>query len=134
MSGYDYSPPYLDREESQIMSLKGRLQMARLKPLFVLASMVALAALVLSLLAVTSLPAHASPGANVNGTPRFIQFHHNFSDTALAASHLPHWSSSFKAEGKKYPYTMVGTNPANGSATTTVPVTIVPLNLVFSNG
>lgn len=29
---------------------------------------------------------------------------------------------------------MVGTKPAKGSATTTVPVTIVPLNIVFSNG
>ncbi|HJT58841.1 MAG TPA: hypothetical protein VJ761_20190 [Ktedonobacteraceae bacterium] len=108
--------------------------MARLKPLFVFASMVIVAALVLSALAVTYLPAQASPRSSVNGTPRYVQFHHSFSDAALAASHLPHWSSSFKAEGKKYKYTMAGTNPANGSATTTVPVTIVPLNLVFSNG
>lgn len=108
--------------------------MARLKLLFVLVSTVIVAALVLSALVVTNLPAHASPVSSINGTPRYVHFHHSFSDAALAAASLSHWSSSFTAEGKKYKYTMVGTNPAKGSATTTVPVTIVPLNLVFSNG
>lgn len=108
--------------------------MVRSKSLFIFVSVGMMVALVFSVSVVSGRPAYASPDSGVKGTPRFVQFHHSFSDAALAASGLPHWSSSFTAEGKTYKYTMVGTNPAKGSATTTVPVTIVPLKLVFSNG
>src|SRR5581483_1451365 len=52
---------------------------------------------------------------------------------------IPYWNGSFrfparKAKSKTYPYTMVGTSPFDGSATTTVPVSIVPISLSFSNG
>jgi hypothetical protein len=47
---------------------------------------------------------------------------------------VPNWTGQFSLNGVSYPYTMVGTNPALGSATTTVPVTIVPLRLTFSSG
>jgi len=50
------------------------------------------------------------------------------------ATTIPYWSSSFTYNGTTYPYTMVGTNPAQGSATTTVPTEIIPLSFTFSNG
>ena len=74
--------------------------MVRSKPLFALASVVMMAALAFSVLAVTNLSAHATAIASVNGTPRFAQFHHSFPEAALATSGLKHWSSSFTAEGK----------------------------------
>src|SRR3954452_14738919 len=48
------------------------------------------------------------------------------------ATVLPTWNGSFTAAGRTIPYTMVGTNPALGSATTRVPVRIAPLRLTFS--
>ena len=50
------------------------------------------------------------------------------------ATVLPTWNGSFTSGGKTIPYTMVGTNPALGSATTRIPVRIVPLRLTFSSG
>jgi len=61
------------------------------------------------------------PSSSVNRSPK-------------AAVGLATWSSSFTYKGKSYPYTMVGTNPASGSQTTTIPVDIIPLNLVFTDG
>ena len=81
-----------------------------------------------------SSPARASQISIVKSKPRSIHFHGNFSDTALATSSLKHWSASFNSEGKTWKYSMVGTNPSHGSVTTTIPVTIVPLLLKFSNG
>ncbi|HZR31512.1 MAG TPA: hypothetical protein VFA76_06635 [Terriglobales bacterium] len=49
-------------------------------------------------------------------------------------STLKHWSSSFVWKGTTYHYTMVGTNPWNGSATTTISTEVQPLKVVFSNG
>ena len=50
------------------------------------------------------------------------------------ATALPTWSSSFTSNGNTIPYTMVGTDPALGSATTRIPVRIAPLRLTFSDG
>ena len=51
---------------------------------------------------------------------------------------IPYWSGSFqstiKGKGQVFPYTMVGTNPAAGSATSVVPTNIVPISLSFSSG
>lgn len=47
---------------------------------------------------------------------------------------VPFWSSSFTFNGKKFPFTMVGSDPAAGSATTTIQPIIVPLSFTFSNG
>jgi hypothetical protein len=79
-------------------------------------------------------PARASQPAIGKGAPRYVHFQGNFSDVALATSSLKHFTSSFTSEGKTWKFSMVGTNPSIGSATTTVPVTIVPLLLKFSNG
>ena len=78
--------------------------------------------------------AHTASKATIKSKPRYIHFHANFTDKALATTGLKHWTSSFTSEGTKWKYSMVGTNPSLGSATTTVPVTIVPLLLKFSNG
>jgi hypothetical protein len=47
---------------------------------------------------------------------------------------VPHWSSAFTSSQVTYPFSMVGTNPASGSATTTVPVALIPLQFVFADG
>lgn len=52
---------------------------------------------------------------------------------------LPHWTGSFKAttganrtaETQTYSYTMVGTDPSKGSATTSIRTILVPLRLQF---
>lgn len=102
--------------------------------LFAALSVAMIVAIAFGVFAVTGSGAQASHASGGNGTPRFVHFHGNFSDTDLAKAGLKHWSSTFTSEGKTWKYSMVGTNPAKGSKTTTVPVTIVPLILKFSNG
>src|SRR5579863_386544 len=50
------------------------------------------------------------------------------------AATIPAWSGSFTLGAKTYHYKMVGTNPAAGSKTTTVPTEILPLKVVMSDG
>ena len=45
---------------------------------------------------------------------------------------VPLWKSTFQYGGQRFGSVMVGTDPAAGSVTTTVPVTIVPLRLTFA--
>jgi hypothetical protein len=45
---------------------------------------------------------------------------------------VPTWSGSFATGGQQYHYRMVGTDPALGSATTSVPVDIIPLAMNFA--
>jgi hypothetical protein len=52
----------------------------------------------------------------------------------LAGTTLANWSGSFVRSGTTYSYTMLGTNPALGSATTTVSAVLIPLKLIFSDG
>jgi hypothetical protein len=47
---------------------------------------------------------------------------------------IPHWSSSFTYQGQSYPYTMVGTNPKDGSAITIIPTELIPVKIVLSDG
>jgi hypothetical protein len=47
---------------------------------------------------------------------------------------IPYWSSSFTYQGQSYPYTMVGTNPAKGSAITAVPALLIPVKIILSDG
>jgi len=102
--------------------------------LFAVLSIMIVIAMAFSVFTVANSSVHASQISGGTSKPRYAQFHGNFSDVVLAKSGLKHWSSSFSAEGKTWKYSMVGTNPTKGSATTTVPVTIVPLLLKFSNG
>ena len=74
----------------------------------------------------------------VNGVPFFMVIPRASAEDSLraaaAAPNIPMWSSSFTFQGTTFPFTMIGTNPASGSATTTVPVVIIPLRFTFSNG
>jgi hypothetical protein len=47
---------------------------------------------------------------------------------------LTNWTGSFASNGATYTYTMLGTDPAAGSATTTIPAVLIPLKVVFSDG
>jgi hypothetical protein len=49
-------------------------------------------------------------------------------------SEMPFWQGSFHFQGATFPFRMIGTNPANGSATTRIPVTIIPLQFTFGDG
>lgn len=44
---------------------------------------------------------------------------------------IPSWNGSFAYKKQTYHYTMVGTNPAKSGATTTIPVYIIPIKMVF---
>jgi hypothetical protein len=52
----------------------------------------------------------------------------------VAATTIPTWNGSFTLNSTTYTYKMVGTNPAAGSKTTTVPTEILPLKVVMSDG
>ncbi|MEP6526900.1 MAG: hypothetical protein ABJA86_07015 [Nocardioidaceae bacterium] len=49
------------------------------------------------------------------------------------AETIPNFTSAFTdpTNGRTYHYTMVGTNPANGNVTTTIPTEIIPMRFVF---
>lgn len=47
---------------------------------------------------------------------------------------VPFYSSSFTANSQTFPFQMVGTNPLLTAASTTVPVEIIPLTVVFADG
>ena len=53
-----------------------------------------------------------------------------------AGGTLPMWTGTITYKGKNYSFSMVGTNPATTNTTTTVPVYIVPIKMVYgsSNG
>jgi hypothetical protein len=47
---------------------------------------------------------------------------------------MPFWQGSFNFMGANFPFRMIGTDPATGSATTSVRVMIIPLDLTFGDG
>jgi hypothetical protein len=47
---------------------------------------------------------------------------------------VPIWTGTFTFNNQTFTYHMVGTNPAAGSATSNVPVVIIPLKFHFSDG
>lgn len=51
-----------------------------------------------------------------------------------AGATLPNWTGSFTYNNSDYPYTMLGTDPSHGSKTTTIPVILIPIRLLFSDG
>jgi hypothetical protein len=102
--------------------------------LFAALAVVMAIALTLGVFAMSGAGVHAAPTASSKSTPRYFQFHHTFPASAFSGGGLASWTSTFTSEGKTWTYSMVGTNPSKGSKTTTVPVTIVPLKMVFSNG
>ena len=46
---------------------------------------------------------------------------------------MPHWTSTFTSEGVTYPFTVIGSDPSQGTSTT-IPTVIVPYRLIFSDG
>jgi len=72
------------------------------------------------------------------GTPKYQAFPGGGSPRAstsgFATANVPLWTGSFAYNHVTYKYTMVGTNPAAGSKTTTVPVVIIPIKFVFQDG
>jgi hypothetical protein len=52
------------------------------------------------------------------------------SKSSVTINSVPHWAGSFKIAGVSYPYSMLGGNP--NTASTTLPVAIVPLRFQFS--
>jgi hypothetical protein len=52
----------------------------------------------------------------------------------MAGTTLPNWNGVFTDNGGVYSYTMLGTNPAFGSQTTTISTVLIPLKVVFSDG
>lgn len=77
----------------------------------------------------------AEPTRHINGKPYFTVIPRGDSEAALqeslAATNVPMWSSSFTFNSTTYNYTMVGTNPASGSATSKIPVVIIPVKFKF---
>jgi hypothetical protein len=102
-----------------------------------------MALLVLGLGAIEAAPG-AAPTTPVQQSPRFLwgegtPIYLVTSDLASSAStagaaaidNVPLWNGGFTYQARNFQYTMVGTDPALGSATTTIPVVIVPLKLMF---
>jgi len=47
---------------------------------------------------------------------------------------VQHWSGKFSYQGVTYPFTAIGTDPSQGSATTIIPTVIIPLRFVLADG
>jgi len=58
----------------------------------------------------------------------------NLEANTAANTTLPNWTGSFVDAGVTYPYTMLGTDPSLGSATTAILAVLIPLKVVFSDG
>jgi len=68
--------------------------------------------------------------------PDFLGFHAGATHDALVRAQqagtletLPNWSHSFMINGQAYNYTLLGTDPAAGPATTTINTVLVPIRL-----
>jgi len=53
---------------------------------------------------------------------------------AAAGTALPTWTGNFSYQGVPFNYTMIGSNPSKGSATTSVRFVLIPVALHFSDG
>ncbi len=120
------------------MSLQRNNTLLKIGSLIVVLEVIASFAFVFIMPHTYAAPASARKG--IHGHPRFIHMHQgapiqeNTLKQKAAASTIPTWHSAFTLKGVTYPYTMVGTNPAAGSRTTTVPTVIIPLALKYANG
>jgi hypothetical protein len=82
----------------------------------------------------TSQAAPAASGDHI-GTPKFEDQPSASGVVSKNAITIPNWTSSFTdpTNGKTYHYTMVGTNPASGDVSTSVPTVIIPMNFNFES-
>jgi hypothetical protein len=77
--------------------------------------------------------------SKIHLVPKFWDAHPQISPNVIngvgsTVTTIPTWKSSFTYQGTTYPYIMVGTDPAQKALSTTVPTTIIPLKVVFSDG
>lgn len=70
----------------------------------------------------------------IDGPKRLDRMDGNRIANASRGLTIPFWTDSFSYQGLTYKYSMVGTDPKRGSATTTVPTVIIPMRFVFENG
>lgn len=74
----------------------------------------------------------------MDGTSYLIEKRNNSPKPTINASTsqgtIPFWSDSFDYHGLTYTYRMVGSDPKNGSKTTTIPTVLIPLRFVFPDG
>ena len=56
------------------------------------------------------------------------------SSSTAGPTGLPTWTGGFTYKGTAYSYTMVGSDPTKTCSTTVVPVYIVPIKLIYSDG
>jgi hypothetical protein len=84
--------------------------------------------------AVKATAAGPAPPWPIGGHAMFTVFSWGKLSPRATAASLPTWTGSFPLKGFTYTYQMVGTNPASGSATTTIPTEILPLKVVMANG
>lgn len=56
-----------------------------------------------------------------------------YRELSKAGKALPTWNGNFVYHGQKYPFTMIGTDPAKGSATTTIKFLLIPLAVKFES-
>src|SRR5215471_17878840 len=68
-------------------------------------------------------------GANFNG-----QYLEADGKNSANSNTVQHWKGTFKWQGQEFAFTLVGTDPSHGSATTTIPVVLVPVRYVFADG
>ena len=86
----------------------------------------------LSLRSLGSQTATRGPMLLIDGTSRLK--HEKIDPDATNSLTIPHWSDSFTYQGLVYKYTMVGTDPKRGSATTVIPTVLIPIRFVFADG
>jgi hypothetical protein len=70
---------------------------------------------------------HTPPEFDVRNVPRQDAVMRGFAAGSLQT--LPSWSKTYAIDGKTYSYTLLGTDPNNGAATTSIPTVLVPLRL-----
>lgn len=85
------------------------------------------------LMAATLVTAQDARQGDGIGSPNF-ETDHSVTNFSATAQTIPYFRSSFTdpTNGVTYAYTMVGTNPAKGDATTTVKTVIIPMRFTFT--
>src|SRR5690348_2153514 len=97
---------------------------------------VAAGAVVAAVAATGIVPAGAAAASGPRPGGHAIFTTHSWGGPAAraAAITIPTWNGKFTLNATTYTYKMVGTNPAAGSKTTTIPTEILPLKVVMANG
>jgi hypothetical protein len=81
---------------------------------------------------VTHVPHPAS--TRTAGPLQSSPFQPKFAVQAVTGPTVPYYGSQFSYAGTTYHYTSVGTNPKTSAATTTVPVTFIPVKILEASG